>query len=310
LTIQASEDLFSGVLPFFHVAEQRSFRKAAQRLGVTSAAVSKAVLRLEDTLGVKLLVRTSRSVALTPEGAVFAERCRDAIFSVQAGRELIAEAQRQPAGELALTVPFILGRIVTRDLHALAARYPRLSFRVSTTDRLVRLSEEKVDVALRIGPLEDSSMIARHLRGSRWVTVAAPSYLAQRGAPAHPGELAGHECLQFVSPDGRARDWTFFEREARHLITTRVKGRLLIDQGEHLLDAAASGLGVCQVLDFMVGEQLAAGRLVEVLGDWAAQGPPIHALSSPERSRAPAVKVVVEHLVQTLAQPPHSLRTS
>ncbi|MFT3838080.1 MAG: LysR family transcriptional regulator [Myxococcaceae bacterium] len=300
MTIRGTDELFSGVMPFFQVAEERSFRKAAQRLGVTSAAVSKAVLKLEESLGVKLLVRTSRTVALTPEGATFAARCREAISSVQAGRELILEAQRQPTGEVAITVPFILGRIVTRDLHLLGARYPRLTFRVSTTDRLVRLPEEKVDVALRIGPLEDSTMIARHLRGSRWVTVAAPSYVAQRGAPAQPGELEKHECLQFVSPDGRPRDWTFLDRHARHVLTTRVKGRLLIDQGEHLLDAAAAGFGICQVLDFMVGEQLAQGRLVEVLPEWAANGPPIHALTSPERSRAPAVKAVVGHLVETL----------
>lgn len=294
-----TDGLFSGVLPFFHAAEERSFRRAAERLGVSTAAVSKAVLKLEDALGVKLLARTSRTVAVTPEGALFVERCREAIGSMEAGRELVAQAQRQPSGEVHLTLPFIVGRIVAPRLGALATRYPRLTFRVSTTDRLVRLVEERVDVAIRIGALPSSSMIARHLRGSRWVTVASPAYLAQHGPPAHPDDLARHTCLQFVGPTRRSRDWSFVEPRGGKEIATAVKGRLLIDQGEHLLEAAISGMGVCQVLDFMPAEQLARGQLVEVLGAWAAPGPPIHALTTPERSRAPAVRALVGHLVET-----------
>ncbi|MBS1152253.1 MAG: yafC4 [Myxococcaceae bacterium] len=294
-----SDELFSGVLPFFHVAEERSFRRAAQRLGVTAAAVSKAVLKLEEQLGVKLLARTSRTVAVTPEGALFAERCREAIATMQAGRELVSRAQRQPSGELHLTLPFIVGRLVARELGALATRYPRLTFRVSTTDRLVRLLEDNVDVAIRIGSLESSSLIARHLRGSRWVTVASPAYLAQHGPPSHPDELAQHHCLQFVAPSGRPRDWAFVDRSTGAVKSTHLKGRLKIDQGEHLLDAAISGMGVCQVLDFMLADPLSKGQLVEVLGTWAAPGPPIHALTTRERSRAPAVVALVKHLVDT-----------
>jgi len=298
--MSTADTLFQGVLPFFRVAEERSYRRAAQRLGVTAAAVSKAVLKLEDELGVKLLVRTSRSVALTPEGELFAARCRDAISSVQAGRELIVESQRQPSGEVKLTVPFILGRIVTQGLGALAARYPQLSFRVSATDRLVRLAEEGVDVAVRIGALTDSSLISRPLRGSRWVTVASPTYLAQRGAPRRPDQLDEHRCLQFLAPDGRPRDWSFVDPKSRAMVTAKVRARLLVDQGEHLLEAAASGQGIAQVLDFMVTEHVSSGRLVEVLELWAAQGPAIHALATPERSRAAAVRVLLDHLGDTL----------
>ncbi len=292
----AVETLFSGVLPFFHVAQEKSFRRAGERLGVTSAAVSKAVLRLEEDLGVKLLVRTSRSVTLTPEGALFAARCGEAIASLRAGRELLLEAQRQPTGEVKVTVPFILGRLVAKNLTPLAVRYPRLAFRVTTTDRLVSLVDESVDVAVRIGTLDDSSLIARPLRGSRWVTVASPGYAARRGVPATPEALGDHVCCQFVAPDGRPRDWTFADPKSRAATSVKVKARLLVDQGELLLEAAESGLGLCQVLDFMVGEHLAAGRLVEVLGAFRAEGPPITALTLPERSRAPAVRALVDHL--------------
>jgi len=285
-----TQDLFAGILPFFHTAEERSFRRAAQRLGVTPAAVSKSILRLEEDLGVKLLARTSRSVAPTREGTLFLERCREAISSLQAGREQLSESRRMPRGEIVVTLPFVLGRVVISELPKITARYPNLRFRISLTDRFVRLVDEGVDVAVRIGTREDSSLIARKLRGSRWVTVAAPSWVARHGPPAHPDDLARHECLRFVATNGRPRDWTFQDPASGRPFTTRIAGRLLVDHGEHLLEAVAAGLGLCQVFDFMVGESLRAGRLVEVLGTWAAPGPDIAALATPEGSRSPNVR--------------------
>lgn len=292
----SATDLFAGILPFVHTAEARSFRKAGERLGVTSAAVSKAVLRLEERLGVKLLARTSRSVALTPEGTAFLARCRDAIASVEAGHEQLSESRRAPHGEVHLTLPFILGRVIVPELGRLASRYPRLTYRLTMTDRLTRLVEEQVDVAIRIGALEDSSLVVRPLRVTRWVTVAAPGYLARRGVPGHPRDLARHDGLCFVAPSGRPRDWTFTEPGRGARLSAAPPPRLLINQGEHLLAAALAGLGLAQVLDFMVGDHVADGRLIEVLGELAAVGPPIQALVTPERSRAPNVRAVLDHL--------------
>ncbi len=294
-----SDNLFAGVLPFFHVAEERSFRRAAERLGVTSAAVSKAVLKLEEDLGVKLLGRTSRTVTLTPEGATFLERCREAIGSLQAGRELVSASRRLPKGTIHVTLPFILGDLVAAELPRIAGRYPNLRFRVSMTDRLVKLVDETVDVAVRIGTLADSSLVSRHLCNSRWVTVAAPSYVARRGPPMHPDDLEQYDCLQFVAPNGKARDWSFINPRGEAPLSARIEPRLLIDQGETLLSAATAGLGVCQVLDFMVVRQLAAGELVEVLGAYAAPGPRISALTTPERSRAPNVRAFIAFLTET-----------
>ncbi|HVE82088.1 MAG TPA: LysR family transcriptional regulator, partial [Myxococcales bacterium] len=219
-------DLFTGVPHFFHVAEERSFRRAAQKLGLTPAAVSKAVLKLEEKLGVKLLQRTSRAVALTPEGAEFLTRCREAISSLHAGHEQLSESRRQPRGELSLSLPFILGRVVVPALPRLAARYPELSVRVTMTDRLVRLQEEQVDVGVRVGAREDSALISRLLGASRWVTVAAPSYLARHGEPSRPEELARHTCVQFVAPSGRPRDWTFTDGKGGPGREVKVEGRL------------------------------------------------------------------------------------
>lgn len=295
-------ELFSGVPHFLHAAEERSFRRAAQRLGLTPAAVSKAVLKLEERLGVKLLARTSRSVTLTPEGVDFLARCREAMSSLQAGREKLSQSRGLPRGELSISVPFILGRVVVPSLPRLSARYPDLTFRVTMTDRFVRLVEERVDVGVRVGALEDSSLISRALGGSRWVTVASPSYLARFGEPSAPEDLARHTCAQFVAPNGRPREWTFAGGRGGGAREVKVEGKLRIDQGELMLEAAAAGFGLCQVLDFMVGERLADGRLVEVLSRHSAPGPPIHAVAAPDRARSPNVKACFAFLADVFAR--------
>jgi DNA-binding transcriptional LysR family regulator len=288
-------DLFSGVLPFVRTAEERSFGRAAASLGISTAAISKAVRKLEDELGAKLLDRSSRNVSLTPEGEVFLERCRQAVLGVQGARDAVQGARREPQGELSITMPFILAPFVMSDLALLGAKHPRLSFRIHMTDRIARLGDESYDVAIRIGELPDSTLISRLLRKTRWVTVASPSYLTRRPAPKTLDELAKHNCLCFVATNGKRRDWTFaIEERAR---TVAVGGNLSIDHGTYLLAAANAGMGLCQVLDFMVEEQLRDGSLVEVLPSYAAQGPAIHAVATSSRARSAGVRAFITFLV-------------
>src|SRR5690349_9149636 len=148
---QRGRDLFRYVVPFVMVAEEKSFRRAAARLGVSAAAVSKAVAALEEELGVSLLARTSRSVGPTPEGAIFLERCQAAVLAMQIGRDEIATAQRVAKGELRVSIPFVLGRRVVARLPTLLDRHPGLRIRLLLTDRRVRLLDEDIDVAVRIG---------------------------------------------------------------------------------------------------------------------------------------------------------------
>lgn len=296
------DDLFAGILPFYHVARERSFRRAAERLGVTPAAVSKAVLKLETGLGVKLFARTSRSVSLTPEGSLFLEKCHDAIAIMTGGREQLAASRKTPRGEVHLTLPFILADLVVPELPALSARCPELTFRITLTDRLLPLVEDKVDVAVRVGTPADSNLVERRLRGSRWVTVASPSFLGRRGTPSEPGDLARFNCLRFVAPNGRPRDYTFRDPATNRTAPLAVRGNLLINHGEHMLAAAVSGLGICQVLDFMVHAHLRDESLVEVLAPWAAEGPAIRALMVPERRRSPNVVAVLAFLEVVLAR--------
>ncbi|HJL16009.1 MAG TPA: LysR family transcriptional regulator [Sandaracinaceae bacterium LLY-WYZ-13_1] len=285
-----AQDLFRGVLPFLHVAEERSFRRGAARLGVTPAAVSKAVAALEEDLGVRLLERTSRRVALTPAGEAYLERCRDAVAHLRAGRELVARAQGEPKGELRVTLSHILGRPLVAALPRFVSRYPGIDLRLELSDRVSGLIGEDQDVALRVGPLADSGLVARRLRRTRWVTVAAPSYLARRGEPRTADELAGHACLGFVTPRGRVAEWAF---EGRASVPPR---GVRLDRGDLLMDAALAGLGVAQVVDFMVEAPLAEGRLIEVLEGHGTEGPPIHALFPPGRRRSRRVRAFLEHV--------------
>lgn len=302
----ALDQLFNGILPFVHTAEERSFRRAATRLGVTPAAVSKAVAKLEDELGARLLVRTSRHVSLTAEGAQFLERCRVAIASVQAARELVSQSRRKPRGQVTITLPPIVGRIVVPAVARLAQRHPLLSFRLRVTDHHSPLVDEGIDVAVRIGRLDDSALVARRLGASRWVTLGSPVYLARRGTPTHPGDLAGHDCLRFLAPKGKPRQWSFRMRPESELELVEVAGTLLVDQGEMLLEAAAAGMGLCQVLDFMVAARIREGQLVEVLAEHAAEGPPIHALCLPGRAKSPNVRAVFDCLSEVFGAAPRA----
>ena len=288
-------DLFRGVVPFVAVAEELSFQRAAVKLGVTRAAVSKAVQTLEAELGVRLLERTSRSVALTREGALFFQRCQDAVLAVTAARTETADARRAPQGEATVSAPFLVAAPVVDAVTLLRRRHPRLTVRLQVTDALARLGAG-VDVAVRIGG-HDDSLVARVLRDTRWVTVASPAYLAKNPAPLVVGELFAHECLVFLAPNGRPRAWSFSGGDVE------VVAAFVVDHGPSLLDAVREGMGVAQLLDFMVDDDINAGRLVALLAGDAAAGPAVRALSLPGR-RSPNVKAILEALTLAFAAAP------
>jgi LysR family transcriptional regulator for bpeEF and oprC len=289
--LKVQSDLFSGVLPFVRAAEERSFGRAAASLGVTTAAVSKAVRKLEDDLGVRLLDRSSRVVALTREGEVFLERCQAAVLNVRGAREAVEGIRLEPHGEISATFPFILAPFVVSSLPRLAALYPRLAFRFDVSDRVVRLAHERYDVAIRMGELDDSTLVSRLLRRTRWVTVAAPSYLARAGEPKSVDDLEAHNCLRFVGPSGKPADWSFSNG------SLAPKGNLLIDHGAYLLDATVAGMGICQVLDFMVGARIEAGELVQVLASASAKGPDIRAVTTSARASSANVRAFMSFAV-------------
>ncbi len=294
-------DLFDGIVPFVHAARALSFRAAADELGVTPAAVSKSVKRLEARLGVQLLHRTTRRVSLSDEGAQFLVRCEDAMAHVQAGLDLVDTAQRTPRGDLTVSLSYVLGQTLLTALPRFLARYPALHVDLRLTDRHSRLVDERIDVALRVGPLADSALVARRLMQPRWITVAAPDYLARHGTPTAPEQLDSHTCIRFRSPRGKPIPWTFLDPAGRPR-SVSVPGRLDMDHGELIVTAARAGAGIAQVFDFMAAPWVRDGRLLEILGDWAADGPPVHALVLPGRRRAPKVRAFLDFVTETLGR--------
>ncbi len=289
---------FAGIEPFVAVAEAGSFRAAAEQIGVSAAAVSKSVARLEAELGVVLLHRTTRRVSLSPEGRLFLPRAREALAQLRAGRDLLELAGRGAEGELTLSLPHIVSGTVARAMPAFLARYPGLRLRLRLTDRYVKLVDEEVDLAVRIGELSDSSLIARRLLDTRWTTFASPSYLAGAAPLDRLEDLVHHRCLVFRGPRGRHTRWQFQVDGKAQAILPEVGVEL--DHGGALVEAALAGAGVVQGPDFLVQEHLRAGRLVEVLAELQAPGPPVHALWLPSRRRHPRIRAGLELLSEAL----------
>lgn len=293
-----TNDLFSGVTTFVALADAGSFHAAAARLGVSTAAVSKAIASLEKSLGVRLVERSSRRMALTKDGASYLEHSRVALGTMTRARDEVATARDTAKGELRATVPFTLGRRIVAALPRLLERHAGLSVRLQLTDRWLDPGSE-TDVAIRIGELPDSRLVARMLGRSRWRTLASPDYLRRRGTPTDPAALAGHECMRFVTPGGKARAWTFARAGKPYFFP--VDGRVQIDQGELLLDAAIAGVGICQVFDFMLDPHEHRGRLVEILADHASVGPPIHAVTTSSKLRTANVRALLGALPHALS---------
>lgn len=290
---------FDDIDSFLAVADAASFRRAAETLGVTPAAVSKAVARLERRLGGALFLRTTRRVALTPEGEAFRIRCRAALTEIEAGAGEIDTSRSTMTGELVLTAPFIVGRLLASRLPEFFAVHPALSVRLELTDRRVDLPGERVDIAVRIGDPGEPALVVRKLAGLRWAMVASPAYLAEKGMPARPADLATHRGLAFLAPSGHVAPWRFAEGGRRY--ETVPSPGLIVDVGGFLLDAAISGGGVAQVFSFMAAAPVADGRLTTLLDRFQPEGPDINAVFAAGRNANPRVRALLDFLYRVFA---------
>jgi len=257
------EDL-GAIAAFVKAAELRSFTHAARALGITPSGVGKSIARLESSLGVRLLHRTTRRIGLTDDGAVFFEQCRRILDELESARGLMSNRVAAPRGRLRVSVPITLGkRIIIPGLTRFLEDHPDVEIDVSLSDRRVNLVEDGIDVAIRIGSLADSSLVARPIGQQQIVTIAAATYLAA-GDIASLGDLALRRCLSFRMPSsGRERAWTF--RLDGRPVEWRPRSFLTLDDGEALVAAARAGLGVTQVPSYMADAALASGELVEIL---------------------------------------------
>lgn len=287
-------DLFRAVRVFTQVVESKSFVRAAERLDVSTTAVSRHVAELEDHLHARLLQRTTRRISLTEAGRRFHERCVQILADLdEAGHEVAQEAA-EPRGTIRLTTSVNFGtHQVTPAIAAFLARHPGVKFDVSLSDRIVDIVEEGFDLAIRIGGAGSQNLVARKLGEMRLVACASPGYLARHGAPAAPEDLARHNCLTY---EYALRDaWTFRDASGReHAV--RVAGSLNSNNGELLAAAAVQGVGITLEPDFIVGPELKKGRLVPVLEGFEAPASPIYAVY-PSRRHLPAkVRAFVDFL--------------
>jgi DNA-binding transcriptional LysR family regulator len=256
-------DRFAAMSTLLAVAEAGSLSAASRRLGTPLATVSRRISDLEDHLRTRLLQRSSRRVTLTDAGAAYLEACRRILDEIEEAEHAASGEYQSPKGELTVTASMVLGRRHAVPVAAaFLAAYPEVRLRLRLSDRVVDLQEEHVDLAIRIGLLPDSSMIGRQIGQVRRVTCASPDYLASRGRPATPRDLASHDCISFTgfsSPDL----WEFPIGNA--VVPVPVRSRLMVDAAEAVLDAGISGAGIIRLFSYHVAGAVRDGRLTLLL---------------------------------------------
>jgi DNA-binding transcriptional LysR family regulator len=293
-------DRFTAMQVFARVVEDGSFAKAADRLGISTSACSRHIAELEAHLDVRLLNRTTRRLSLTESGQAFYERCVQVLTDLAEAEQAAAMSTTRPRGTLKLSCGISFGvRHIARLVGAFAARHPEVRFDVQLSDRFVDLVEEGFDLAIRIGESPTQNLIARKLGETRLVPCAAPVYLREHGAPVTPADLAQHACLTYEYLPQRS-NWRFQDRAGGEH-TVRVAGPVHANNADLLAAAAVEGIGIAMEPDFVVGADLAAGRLVRILADYVPAPTSIYAVYPSRRHLSAKVRAFVDFLAERFA---------
>jgi DNA-binding transcriptional LysR family regulator len=294
------------LVAFAETAKFGSFAAAARELGSAPSTLAKAVGRLEASLGLRLFHRTTRQVSLTPDGERLFERCQRVLAEVEELHSDAAGVRAAPSGTLRIDMPIVFGRRFMMPLLAkLVQRHPELQLDARLSDAHVDLVKEGVDVAIRTGRLDDSTLVARRFAKQDLVLVASPAYLRRRGTPAEPSQLGAHDAIVFRLPSSRRdRPWQF--RVRGRVLELHPKARLRFNDGEAMVCAARLGLGLAQVPDYMAMDEIAARRLVEVLPGHRPPSMAIHAVMPANRLVPPRVRALLDALEEVAADEPRS----
>ena len=292
-------DRFSGIKVFLRVAETGSFSAVARELGVTQPTVSKQIGALERYLGARLLNRSTRHVALSEEGARYYEHCRNILEAMDRAEASVGQAA-QPSGALRVSCPvsFAQAQLAPR-VRGFLDRYPDIRVDLRMSDIFVDLIEEGADVAIRIGALNDSALIARKIGMTRRVTVASPDYLGVAGAPASPADLVSHDCIVFTRLATGSR-WHFEGPGGDESVT--VSGQLRASNATAVREAVVSGIGLSVLPLWLVADEVGSGALVVVMERYRPRPLPLHLLF-PARSYVPArVRCFADFIADSLSQ--------
>ena len=295
-------DRFKQIETFVAVAARGSLSAAAQAEGVAPAVIGRRIDALEARLGVKLLVRTTRRISLTFEGSAFLEDCQRLLNDFQNAEASVSLGGVKASGHLRVTAPAGFGRLhVAPLMPGFLEAHPEVSVSLDLSDRLTDIINEGIDVAIRIGALDDSSLVGVKLADNRRVVVASPEYLAKRGVPATPQALAGHDCLTFGNYGNQARGWQF--TIDGQLVSLRVSGSMACNDGAVLRDWALAGRGLAWRSMWEVGDDLKAGRLASVLDGFAAPDNAIYAVFPQRRHLPLRVRMLIDFLKNTYGNP-------
>ncbi|UTW06877.1 LysR family transcriptional regulator [Pseudomonas benzenivorans] len=293
---------------FKALVDAGSFTAAAHVLGLSQPFVSQTITQLERRLGVRLLHRSTRGRRLTEEGERYLVSCRRILDEVEQAEAEISAARSQVSGDLRITAPLAFGldQIVPR-LPAFMAEHPQVIVHLALTDSVANLIEENVDVAVRMGRLEDSSLMSRKLCDLQRIVVAAPSYIASHGAPNMPHELSRHNCLMWEGPLDHLNRWPFLvDGRAQSLL---VKGNFRSTSGQTMFELCCAGMGIMRLAEHLALPAIANGSLVPLLEEYRGQDDTaIHAVFLPERELLPRIRAFVDYLVQVFVTPPWSRR--
>ncbi|MGO1118794.1 LysR family transcriptional regulator [Rhodovibrionaceae bacterium A322] len=297
-------DLLPAMVIFVRVVELDGFSAAAREMNLSKSAVSKQVSRLEDRLGVRLLNRTTRKLSLTEAGETYFEGCRRVLDEAELADLAVSRLAEEPRGQLKVNASMSFGIAhLAPALGIFLANYPELSVNLSLEDRVIDLVEEGYDLALRIGALDDSSLVARRICAMRSVICASPAYIEKHGAPEHPDDLVNHSCINYTY----TRDpgvWLFKKGDETRRI--RTSARLSINNGDAIMQAAQSGLGICVEPTFIAGEALRQGKLVRLLPDWElGVDYAMYAVYPARRNLPPKVRVFVDFLINHFGPNPY-----
>jgi DNA-binding transcriptional LysR family regulator len=285
-------DHLQSISTFVAVAEAGGFSAAARRLRMPLATVSRKVSQLEAYLKVRLFNRSTRRVALTESGRTFYESCRRILADIEEAERTAVGEYLSPRGELIMTAPVVFGRLhLVPVISEFLTAFPEVEVKLRLADRVLDLLDEHIDVALRIGELNDSSMIATRLGEVRRVVCASPRYLAKHGRPDHPRALADHQCVAFANLD-LPHQWAF--RESGRLVSYAVRPRLTVTTAEAAIDAATAGVGITRVLSYQVAGAVGAGNLMIVLEDFEPGPMPVNLVHASGRLVAQKLRAFLD----------------
>ncbi|MBN8482558.1 MAG: LysR family transcriptional regulator [Xanthomonadales bacterium] len=288
---------------FVRVVDAGSFTAGAEQMGISRALASKQIQALEDTLGVRLLNRTTRRISLTDPGKNYYARAYDILNSLAEAEAEAAELQIEPRGRMRVSVPISFAlRHLAPALAEFQRRFPRVELELGLNDRLVDLVDEGFDMAIRISRLADSSLVARRIAPASLVLVASPAYLERAGTPRHPHDLAAHNALIYTlapKPD----EWVF-TRDG-DTVPVRIAGNLYVNNGDYVLAAALADSGIGLLPTFIAFDALQDGRLVPLLGDWQVPPIGIHAVYPQTRALPAKTRALIDFLVERFGPEPY-----